>query len=397
MKNQNQVEVIIEQRFYCCEKGDYWTENSFPYDFWQRYLTVFSRVNIVARVQHVATPQKNWHRVDGENVSFSPLPFYVGLAGFVRTFPALINALFKQRDKATNVVFRIPGVLSLLYQLVAMKRGQKYAAEVVGDPADTFSSNASRSFLRPLIRSAFIKMLRKQCQNACSIAYVTETSLQKRYPPAKEAFHTHYSSIQLQKNDYKQRENYNITAKDEVKTLKILCIGNLAQPYKGCDFMLATLAEMRKKEYQFQLNWVGGGGLLDEMKTLAKSLGIDQQVNFIGNLSEREQISAQLDNADVFVLCSRQEGLPRVVIEAMARSLVCIATNVGGVPELLASEQIIERDNIEQLMQKLTGLYKMDEAQLLAISQTNYSKALAYENSVLAERRKQMYQALLDN
>lgn len=397
MKKHKQVEVIIEQRFYCCDKGCFWTENSFPYSFWLRYLTAFSNVNIIARVQHVTAPQENWQRVDGENVSFSPLPFYVGLGGFIRTLPVLVVSLLKQRNKANNVIFRIPGVLSFLYQLFAMQRGQKYAAEVVGDPADTFSSNASKNFLRPLIRSAFIQMLRKQCQNACSIAYVTETSLQKRYPPAKEAFHTHYSSIQLEKHDYKQRENYNISQENEVKALKILCIGNLAQPYKGCDFMLVTLAEMKKKNYQFQLNWVGGGGLLDEMKTLSKSLGIEKEVNFIGNLSEREQISAQLDNTDVFVLCSRQEGLPRVVIEAMARSLVCIATNVGGVPELLASKQIIERDNVEQLMQKLTELYKMDKEELLVISQKNYTKALEYENSVLAERRKQMYQALLDN
>jgi glycosyltransferase involved in cell wall biosynthesis len=311
------------------------------------------------------------------------------------TLPALIWLLIKQRKNKRQVIFRIPGILSLLYQVFALPRGHQYAAEVVGDPADVFSENASKSTLRPLLRYSFMKMLAWQCKNACAISYVTEVSLQRRYPPNTTAFHTHYSSIQLAKTDYCQREKYPLMLVEQNKILKIICIGTLSQPYKGCDFMLHTLAKMKANNYLFSLTWLGGGALLDEMAQLAQSLGISEHVNFIGNVSERAQISAQLDLADVFVLCSRQEGLPRVVIEAMARSLVCIATNVGGVPELLNAEQIIERDNVEQLSNKLAELYNLTETQLLAMANTNYTKALQYENSVLAARRKQMYQALL--
>ncbi|MGY0646419.1 MAG: glycosyltransferase, partial [Paraglaciecola chathamensis] len=63
-----QVDIVIEQRFYRCLKGQYWTENMFPYAFWLRYLRVFSRVNIVARVAHVNKAEPSWHRVDGSKV-----------------------------------------------------------------------------------------------------------------------------------------------------------------------------------------------------------------------------------------------------------------------------------------------------------------------------------------
>ena len=384
--------MVIEQRFYCCEQGHYWTENSFAYPFWLRYLSVFSHVYIIARVQKVTTVAKHWHRVDGQHVSFVALPYYVGLWGFIKTLPKLINTLIKQRKYTRHVIYRVPGVLSLLHQFFAKNKQQKYAAEVVGDPADTFAENASESFLRPLIRTAFIKMLRQQCRAASAISYVTEISLQKRYPPAKKAFHTHYSSIQLTQDDYCQRQSYSISS----QTLNIICIGNLAQPYKGCDFMLHTLAKLKAKNFNFSLTWIGGGGLLEAMQKLAVTLNIAEQVNFMGNVSHREDISLALDKADVFVLCSRQEGLPRVLIESMARSLVCVATNVGGVPELLSADFIIERDNEAQLLAQLIKLYGLNESELLAIASQNYNKALEYEDNVLSARRQQMYSALLN-
>jgi colanic acid/amylovoran biosynthesis glycosyltransferase len=234
-------------------------------------------------------------------------------------------------------------------------------------------------------------LLRKQCRGATAISYVTETSLQKRYPPNPKAFQTHYSSIQLSADDYFLRSQYAFK-----QPIKLLCIGNLSQPYKGCDFMLHTLARLNAKGMNFQLRWIGGGHLQVSMQKLANELGLQQAVTFVGNLAERAEINKELDLADIFVLSSRQEGLPRVLIEAMARSLVCVATNVGGVCELLPSEFIVERDDQEQLSHLLSQVSQFEAAKLLRIGQANNLKAHSYENSALALRRISMYQHLLD-
>ncbi|MCF2947681.1 glycosyltransferase [Paraglaciecola aquimarina] len=385
-----QLDVIIEQRFYCCSKKQYWTDNAFPNAFWVRYLTVFSAVNIVARVEHVANPKSDWKRVDGDNVHFVDLPCYIGPFGFVKTFPSLYKKIRSRLGIERKVIYRIPGILSTLYQLFATTKSQKYGAEVVGDPADVFSVGASKSVFRGFFKWLFVKMLKAQCSGATSISYVTEYSLQQRYPPNPKAFHTHYSSIQLTQADYHQRDTYNLS-----KELKIICIGNLTQPYKGCDFMLESLAQLKELGVNCQLTWIGGGYLLAEMQQLVKGLGIDQQVNFVGNLSDRNEIRARLDQADVFVLSSRQEGLPRVLIESMARSLVCVATNVGGVKELLSNDFIIEKDNQSQLVAQIQRLSGLAEQDLLTIAQTNYQKSLDYQDSVLTQRRESMFKHLL--
>ncbi|WP_241242408.1 glycosyltransferase [Thalassotalea sp. G2M2-11] len=367
-----------------------WTENAFAYPFWQRYLTVFCQVNIIARVAPVAKAQAHWHRVDGEKVNFYPLPYYVGLYAFLLTLPKLLKALWLRRKHQHAVIFRIPGVLSLLYRIFAMPWHKPYGAEVVGDPEDTFSSNASNSRLRPLLRNAFVKMLAWQCRHASAIAYVTQYALQAKYPPAANAFQSHYSSIQLTEHDYHQRMAYPLA-----NNIQLLCIGNLSQPYKGCDFMLNTLAQLRSNGVDAQLIWIGGGQLLPQMQQLTDDLAISEAVSFIGNVSDRADIHRYLDQCDIFVLSSRQEGLPRVVIEAMARSVICLATNVGGVNELLPVDKIIERDNITQLTDKIQQVVHMTEQQRLSASQQNYQKALAYGDEQLSTRRHAMYQALL--
>ncbi|WP_340678196.1 glycosyltransferase [Paraglaciecola sp.] len=386
-----QVDVVIEQRFYCCAEHQFWTENAFPYDFWTRYLQVFSAVNIVARVMQVDKPQSDWKRVDGPQVNFVALPSYIGPWQFVSSLLPLLRVLRSRKSANRAVIYRIPGILSALYQFAAQSKNSPYGAEVVGDPADVFAKGASKSVLRPLIKYIFVKLLRAQCQAASAISYVTEFSLQRRYPPKPAAFHTHYSSIQLEDADFVTKQRYVLSSE-----LNIVCIGNLSQPYKGCDFMLQTLAQLKQQGLEFTLRWVGGGYLQAKMEEMAKQLGIAQHVTFVGNLADRQAIRDELDKADIFVLSSRQEGLPRVLIEAMARSLVCVATNVGGVPELLPATFVIERDNHAQLAGILNKVHDFSASQLLTISQQNHQKAREYENVALVARRNAMYQHLLD-
>lgn len=385
-----EVDIVIEQRFYRCENGYFWTDNAFSYEFWKRYLVSFSSVNIVARVKQVHTVPKVWKRVDGRNVGFVCLPHYIGPVGFIKTLPNLVSTLRSRGAKHRKVICRIPSILSAMYLWFSKPHVSVYGAEVVGDPADMFDKGASQSPLRPFYKWLFVGLLKKQCHDAYAISYVTQFSLQKRYPPNPNSFDTHYSSIQLYPEDFVERKVYPFD-----DPLRLVCVGTLSQPYKGCDLMLKAIAELNKKNIQTSLTWIGGGALLTEMMEMAVQLGIDKQVNFMGNVSNREEIREVLDNSDVFVLPSRQEGLPRALIEAMARSLVCIATDVGGVKELIDDAYIIPKDNIGQLVSCLQSVQQLTEDACLEISYANYTKSQQYSDSVLMQRRKSLFETLI--
>ena len=86
---------------------------------------------------------------------------------------------------------------------------------------------------------------------------------------------------------------------------------------------------------------MGDGRHRAELESLARTSGISAATKFLGELPNGEAIREQLDQATLMVLPSRTEGLPRVIIEAMARAVPCVASNVGGIPELLDPRYLV--------------------------------------------------------
>jgi len=385
------LDVIIEQRFYRCVDGKYWTENSFPYDFWLRYLMTFESIIIIARVKDIVTPEQGWRRVDGENVSFDALPYYLGPKEFVLKLPKLIRKLRKLSYESEAVILRIPSALSIIYFIINLFGAKnKFAVEVVGDPEDGFSSGASSSSLSYFYSFIFAYFQKLLCQKAISSSYVTKYTLQKKYPPDPSAFSTYYSSIFLEREQLKFRDSYKIKS----GRLRLIAIGNLSQPYKGADIALEMVNKLVKDGLDVELQWIGGGGLLSALEQDAKHLGINNRVKFLGNISSRAEINILLDSSDIFIMPSRQEGLPRALIEAMGRGLICVATNVGGIPELLQSSYIVQTKDYNQFAQKVQEISVMDENSLKEQSRINFDKACEYTNDILNLRRKQMYESL---
>src|SRR4051794_5091106 len=67
--------VALEQRFDRCPDGSIWTQSGFGTSFWTRYLDVFDRVRILARVRDVPRLEGMWHRVDAGPVAFVAVPY----------------------------------------------------------------------------------------------------------------------------------------------------------------------------------------------------------------------------------------------------------------------------------------------------------------------------------
>lgn len=98
------------------------------------------------------------------------------------------------------------------------------------------------------------------------------------------------------------------------------------------DHRTLLLALSRLSHKPWRLSLVGGGPLEDEAKRLAAELGLSDRISFLG---ARRDVDVILSDAQIFVLCTLWEGLPRSIIEAMRAGLPVIATAVAGVPELV--------------------------------------------------------------
>jgi glycogen synthase len=115
--------------------------------------------------------------------------------------------------------------------------------------------------------------------------------------------------------------------------VRLLTAGLLDTPRKGVDVLLEALALVPGRE-RLRLDVVGEGTLRPGYEELAERLGLGETVTFHA-LEPKPALAERMRQADVFVLASRYENNPCVVLEAMASGLPVVATRVGGIPELV--------------------------------------------------------------
>lgn len=125
------------------------------------------------------------------------------------------------------------------------------------------------------------------------------------------------------------RQNYKIGDDD----LLILFIGHL-ETFKGIFELLDAFYEINKKHTNTKLMIVGEGHEEQKVRDTVSKLKLEGSIVFTGKVSP-ETIQNYYQMADIFTLPSYTEGLPLVVIEAMACGLPVIVSTVGGIPELV--------------------------------------------------------------
>jgi len=107
-------------------------------------------------------------------------------------------------------------------------------------------------------------------------------------------------------------------------------------PEKGHDLLLEAFARLKEKKYPVQLLFAGKGELESQLKAQTESLGIKEDVLFLGF---QEDIRPFMQSLDVFVLPSRWEGFGYVLVEAMASGVPAVGFPVGSIPEVIAHEK----------------------------------------------------------
>jgi glycosyltransferase involved in cell wall biosynthesis len=121
--------------------------------------------------------------------------------------------------------------------------------------------------------------------------------------------------------------------RDDTTPANLLCVARLAN-VKGHAVLLDALAELLMRGHAVTLTLAGEGPLRQSLERRADVLGIAEQVKFLGNVGQ-DVIHEFYARADAFVLPSFAEGVPVVLMEAMAAKCPVIATRIAGIPELI--------------------------------------------------------------
>lgn len=371
----------------------YWCKTAVHgYDFWKRYLDVFDEAVIVARVEIVdkIDPQKNT-RADGTGVHFIELPFIRGTKGYLANYFKLKSILKHIITNEDCGIFRLPSLPTFMLLDEFKKLNRPYAIEVIVDPNDAYKTNL---FARLLLTYK----LKRECLRANGVSYVTRFFLEKHYPSKSilygesiEYFDSYYSSIKLDDSFFAMPRKINELRDRDLRIIHVASAIN--SDVKGHSTLLKIVKKLIDLGINVSLRCIGNGDKRPYYENLAQELKIQNAVRFLGLFSNKEEIKNELIQSDLMVFPSRAEGLPRVLIEAMAVGLPCLSTPVNGIPELLDEKYLFDPDDVNGFVQEIIRL-RNTPSEMEEMSLKNIEKAREYSNVILQKRRNDFYQKL---
>jgi len=163
---------------------------------------------------------------------------------------------------------------------------------------------------------------------------------------------------------------------------QILSIGYLIER-KGFEYLITAVEEVLKVHNNVKLKIVGSGPLEVRIKKLIKELGLEETIEIIGNVSD-EKLLEIYNLSDLFVLPSivdsqgNTEGLGVVLLEAMACKLPVIASNIGGIPDIIHDGEtgllVPEKDSMEISLSIIKLIENEDLRELIALKGYNMVK-----------------------
>lgn len=374
-----------EDKVACDEKGNFYTGSTFSQSVFDRYLQFFSHITLLARKAPAGSDCSRMNRIDQKKISVVFLP------DIRSSISAMINLNLRAEFKKTveaqitperAVIGRVPSTAGTIAAEYCRKIGKPFLLEVVGCPWDSYRNHSvAGKLLAPIER----KMQREAVKNAPYVIYVTNEFLQKRYPTKGKA--AAISDVELQPFDENILEKRLKKIQDHQGIWKIGTAAAVNIAYKGQQYVIEALAILKTQGHnEFEYHMAGGGDQ-SRLYKIAENFGVLDKVVFEGSLPH-EKMFEWLDEMDLYIQPSLQEGLPRSVVEAMSRGLPSFGARTGGIPELLGESVIIPQKKPEAIAQMLTSLAKQ---QLLDRAKANFEKAKTFEKQILKEKRNAFY------
>lgn len=144
----------------------------------------------------------------------------------------------------------------------------------------------------------------------------------------------------------------------------ILAVGRFGDRLKGFDQLIEAFAQVKVQDWK--LVFAGGDEDGDDLKELAKKMGVYEKIIFLGKVKDIDKVYAR---AGIFVIPSRSEGFPNALCEAMAAGLPCISFDfIAGPRDIItdgADGVIVENGNIEKLASALDNIIEDEQKRLL--------------------------------
>lgn len=351
----------------------------------ERYQFFGDHVNFLVRIRPI--PKEEATRLipfSSPNFDVIKVPEFASPHLFIRN-NARIDRIIETSVRQNDVLIaRLPSYIGRKAIQYAQKWNKPHLAEIVGCPWDALTNHSLLGKLyAPYARYA----LKNQLENLPFALYVTEKFLQDRYPC--KGFTVGISDVVLQelsRDNLRKRLEKIETLKKHRRPIILGTAAGIDIKYKGQGYVISAIKRLKEEGLDFKYILVGKG-TGQRLRKQIYALGIGDQVEFRGQI-RHDQVFDYFDELDIYVQPSKQEGLPRAVVEAMSRACPVIGAATGGIPELIDKNFIFPRGNVSCLVDLLK---KMSPDQMERQAKQNFNRAKDFESDLMHQKRLAFY------
>ena len=361
-------------------------------EVWKRYTSVCDRLCLLARKEENVLESKaaaakydeiNTSMMDVEVVDDIYRPFYKALCPKGRKeIYEQIKRVVARYDK---VIIRVcVNSYSLWAWQACMKLGKPFAVEIVEVSWDLVWNFGN---IRKLLAYHYERQQKKITASAPYALYVTTQEMQDRYPcPGKTIG---CSNVELKNVNAENLEQRIKRIKDSQGVIRLGTTGFFGPKVKGQHLVIKAMGRLKREgianiEYQLV-----GGGDTTFLEKVAASEGVSAQVKFVGSMPH-DKIFEWLDDIDIYIQPSYQEGLCRSVVEAMSRACPIIASDACGERELTDEKFIFKRGDWKALAKRIKLMISSKET-MIHDAQRAFEKSKEYRKEILDKRRHDFY------
>jgi glycosyltransferase involved in cell wall biosynthesis len=377
--------LFIHDHVFYNYKNQYFSPGGLPSFVWNRYLEHVDSLTVMSRGMRNDQTPLGMISADKEGVFFKLFYNVKGGFDYYKYYSEIKLKLEKEIKISDFIIIRMPSTIGSFAADICKKTGKKYVVEVVGCAWD--SNWNYGSFLVKIQAGYRYFKMKEIVSKGMAAIYVTKYFLQARYPNKK--INSHASNVQIQDSKDEILTNHLSFLRRSKDYYSFGIIGNLEIKYKGFDVACSALSKLNNEGVKFIFYIVGGGNQL-YLRKLIKQYNIEECVEIIGRLESGDKVFNFLDNLDLYIHPSKQEGLPRAVIEAMSRACPVLASSVAGIPELISAEFLHKPGDKDKLYSDIKKVLTQENLfEVMAID--NFNKSKAYNIDVLSKRRNKFF------
>jgi len=345
---------------------------------YKRYLTLGDRITVLCHVKKVEISHSDM--IDDDAVEFCFINKINSLKSLIH-YSKLNREVIESQVRDSDVcVIHTQNAHAFQVAHFCKKYEKPYLTVVGACPWDALWNYDWRGKIVAPI--AWLQLRRIQKDAHFSI-YVTKEFLQKRYPTQGRTIccsnvNIHTGIDWILENRITKISNL----KDNGRFIKIGTAAAVDVPYKGQKYVIQALGILKQKGIIMEYHLIGKGSN-SRLKRIAQQEGVESQVFFHGAIPHSAVLQF-LDEIDVYCQPSKQEGLPRALIEAMSRGCYCMGSDVAGIPELLDPFCLFKKGDVNGIA---TLLIQVSQEKLLNSAKSNFEKAKEYDMDLLNNKR----------